>query len=235
MAYRRPAETRKDRVNQAIANYAVRDNNTPIVAEPIQPLSGRFFVWYGWKDARRSGVFPKYTGKLRSLQCSHMFKNGNRCGKEVCLGTDLCVDHLQMIGISVTTKYKPNSRVVDTISRVYTNRKYNKDELVLRLLGEFLNKDDHIERYQIEDRAGPHEFGFKDGNNYLYVDTVNMSNEAVYMRVSADKKYKPNLKFKLDLIDYAEGNGIIKLHALQNIKAYESLVIHPTEGHNHTF
>ena len=31
MAYRRPAETRKDRVNQAIANYAARDSeNAPI-------------------------------------------------------------------------------------------------------------------------------------------------------------------------------------------------------------
>ena len=73
-----------------------------------------------------------------------------------------------MIGIQVTTKYKPNSRVVDTISKVYTIRPFKKDELVLRLLGEFLTKDEHKERYQDENRAGPHEFGFKDGDNYIY-------------------------------------------------------------------
>ena len=49
------------------------------------------------------------------------------------------------------------------------------------------------------------------------------------------KKYKPNLKFYLDQINYVEGNGIIELHALRNIRAHETLVIHPTEGHNHTF
>ena len=55
------------------------------------------------------------------------------------------------------------------------------------------------------------------------------------MKVSADKKQKPNLKFKLEALDYVQGTGIIELYALRNIKAYEALVIHPTEGHNHTF
>ena len=81
---------------------------------------------YGWKDERRSGVFPKFTAKLRTLQCSHMFKNGVRCQKEVCLGSDLCVDHLQMMDIQVTTKYKHESRVVNKILRVYTNRAFKK-------------------------------------------------------------------------------------------------------------
>ena len=50
MAYRRPAETKKDRVNQAIANYAARDsNNAPIIRNDPQPVSGRRLVWYGWK------------------------------------------------------------------------------------------------------------------------------------------------------------------------------------------
>ena len=62
-----------------------------------------------------------------------------------------------------------------------------------------------------------------------------MNNEAAFMKVSADRKYKPNLKFHLENLDYVNGNGIIELHALRNIKAYESLVIHPTEGHNNTF
>ena len=84
------------------------------------PTSRRFFIWYGWKNARRSGVFPLFVQKIKTFQCSHMFKNGTRCKKEVCLGSDLCVDHLEMIGIQVTTKYKPNSRVVDTISKVFT-------------------------------------------------------------------------------------------------------------------
>ena len=39
----------------------------------------------------------------------------------------------------------------------------------------------------------------------------------------------------MDALDYVEGNGIIELYALRNLKAYETLVIHPTEGHNHTF
>ena len=48
MAYRRPAETRKDRVNQAIANYAVRDKDlVPLQRNEPQPTSGRYFVWYG--------------------------------------------------------------------------------------------------------------------------------------------------------------------------------------------
>ena len=231
MAYRRPAETRKDRVNQAIANYAARNsNNVPIKRNDPQPTSGRRLIWYGWKDGKRTGIFPFGVGKVTTYQCSHMFKNGNRCKKEVCLGSDLCVDHLEMIGIQVTTKYKPNSRVVDTISKVYTIRPFKKDELVLRLLGEFLTKEEHKERYQDENRAGPHEFGFKDGDNYIFVDTVNTNNEAAFMKVSTDKKQKPNLKFKLDAIDYVEGDGIIELYALRNIKAYEALVIHPTAG-----
>ena len=58
MAYRRPAATRKDRVNQAIANYAARDSsNVPIKRNDPQPVSGRRLVWYGWKNARRTGVF----------------------------------------------------------------------------------------------------------------------------------------------------------------------------------
>ena len=119
MAYRRPAETKKDRVNQAITNYAIRDGDAvPLKRNEPQPLSGRYFIWYAWKNARRSGVFPSSLAKIKTLQCSHMFKNGTRCKKEVCLGSDLCVDHLEMIGIQVTTKYKPNSRVVDTISKV---------------------------------------------------------------------------------------------------------------------
>ena len=61
MAYRRPAETRKDRVNQAIANYSVRDvENVPLSKNDPQPTSGRFFIWYGWKNARRSGGFPNF-------------------------------------------------------------------------------------------------------------------------------------------------------------------------------
>ena len=94
-----------------------------------------------------------------------------------------------MIDIQVTTKYKPHSRVVDTISKVYTIRPFKKYELVLRLFGEFLNKDEHNQRYQEKDRSGPHEFGFKNGDNYLFVDTVQMNNEAAYMKVSADRKY----------------------------------------------
>ena len=58
MAYRRPAETRKDRVNQAVANYAARNvENVPIKKNEPQPTSGRYFIWYGWKNVRRSGVF----------------------------------------------------------------------------------------------------------------------------------------------------------------------------------
>ena len=48
MAYRRPAETRKDRVNQAVANYAVRTAATvPVIKNVPQPTSGRYFIWYG--------------------------------------------------------------------------------------------------------------------------------------------------------------------------------------------
>ena len=46
MAYRRPPETRRDRVNRAIENYAARDPNiTPGLRNEPQPLSGRFFIW----------------------------------------------------------------------------------------------------------------------------------------------------------------------------------------------
>ena len=89
MAYRRPAETRKDRINQAVANYSVRTAATvPVIKNDPQPTSGRYFIWYGWKNARRSGVFPLFVQKIKTYQCSHMFKNGNRCKKEVCLGSD---------------------------------------------------------------------------------------------------------------------------------------------------
>ena len=90
-----------------------------------QPRSGRFFIWYGWNDDRHTGEFPRYVAKILTHQCSHMFKNGVRCQKEVCLGSDLCVDHLNWIGIEAKAKYKPKSNVVDTISRINTNRASN--------------------------------------------------------------------------------------------------------------
>ena len=95
-----------------------------------------------------------------------MYQDGTRCKNEVCLGSDLCVQHLEYVGISVTTKYKRGSRVVDKISRVYTKRFYKKDELVLRLYNEHLSSQDHIDRYQRADRTGPHEFGFKHNGEY---------------------------------------------------------------------
>ena len=55
--------------------------------------------------------------------------------KRFFLEVILCVDHLQMVGISTKSKYKygATSRVVDKILRDFTNREYKKDELVLRL------------------------------------------------------------------------------------------------------
>ena len=38
MAYRRPAETRKDRVNQAIANYAARNSDNVPFKKMIHSL-----------------------------------------------------------------------------------------------------------------------------------------------------------------------------------------------------
>ena len=124
------------------------------MANQPQPTSGRYFIWYGWYDSKTS-KYPIFSTKIVTLQCSHMYQDGTRCKNEVCLGSDLCVQHLEYVGISVTTKYKRGSRVVDKISRVQTNRFYKKDELVLRLYNEHHSLQDHIERYQSADRIGP--------------------------------------------------------------------------------
>jgi hypothetical protein len=100
MAYRGPKETKQDRINHAIANYQTRDDNdVTVIRNDPQPRSGRYLIWYGWKDDRTTGEFPKHVIKILTFQCSHIFKNGIRCRKEVCLGSDLCVDHLNWIGI----------------------------------------------------------------------------------------------------------------------------------------
>ena len=163
-------ESWEERAIRARQQYALRTNdddvdnplNAPLQANPPMATSGRYFIWYGWKD-RKTGKYPTFTAKIQVLQCSHIFKNGDRCKKDVCLGSDLCVDHLQMVGINTLAKYKygATSRVVDTIQRVYVNREYQKDELVLRLYHEVLLLEEHLRRYQLDDRTGPHEFGFE--------------------------------------------------------------------------
>jgi hypothetical protein len=111
----------------------------------------------------KTSKYPIFTAKIVVLQCSHIFKNGDRCKKDVCLGSDLCVDHLEMVGITTISKYRyrATSRVVDTIKRVFVNRDYQENELVLRLYNENLTLQQHLERYQRDDRTGPHEFGFE--------------------------------------------------------------------------
>ena len=137
--------TFQERAANARTQYANRvQNDIPVQTNTPQPISGRYFLWYGWFDARVAD-YPIFYTKLVTLQCSHIFPNGTRCKKEVCLGSDLCVQHLELMGVSVTTKYKHHSRVVDKISRVYSNRYFKKDELVLRLYGENHSLQDHID------------------------------------------------------------------------------------------
>ena len=89
MAYRRPAETRKDRINQAVANYSVRTAATvPVIKNVPQPTSGRYFIWYGWKNARRSRVFPSFVSKI------------NHCNVVTCL--KMVIDVKKKYALEVT-------------------------------------------------------------------------------------------------------------------------------------
>jgi len=231
-------ESWQERSIRARQQYAARNNplNAPLMARPPMATSGRYFIWYGWKD-RKTSKYPTFTAKIQVLQCSHIFKNGDRCKKDVCLGSDLCVDHLQMVGINTLAKYKygATSRVVDTIQRVYVNCEYEKDELVLRLYHEVLSLEEHLRRYQLDNRTGPHEFGFEYNGKYRFLDFVQYDNEAMYLKISTDED-RANLYFDLNNTHFEPGSSdAIELKATRKIERYEQLVINPIANHDYSF
>ena len=63
MSYPPVKESYQDRAASARDQYENRVNNDiPLMANRPQPTSGRFFMWYGWLDARTT-KFPIFQPK----------------------------------------------------------------------------------------------------------------------------------------------------------------------------
>ena len=78
-------------------------------------------------------------------------KNQHRCEREVCLGSQYCAQHLELLGIEVHMKYKygGSSDVVDYVEKVTVLRDFPKifDAIGFKLGTEFpdLKNDDQID------------------------------------------------------------------------------------------
>ena len=85
-----------------------------------QPRSARYMIWYGWKDmVRGEPLYPKFIARAYTFQCANINpKNQHRCEREVCLGSQYCSQHLELLGIKVHMVYKRGSEVVDYVEKV---------------------------------------------------------------------------------------------------------------------
>ena len=133
------------------------------------PISGRFFIWYGFRDdptnQNLNAITWKYHTQKQTYQCAHMFSNILRCHRKTVLGTDYCFSHLP--GIREITAYKSNhhSRVVDQITDVVAKEQFQVHDEVLVIRGQHLTQQEHVARYQYIDRSGPYEFAFHHASN----------------------------------------------------------------------
>jgi hypothetical protein len=171
-----------------------------------QPRSGRFMIWYGWKDTVQEPYFPGFIARAYTFQCENINpKNQHRCRREVCIASQYCSQHLFLLGIEVHMIYKCGSEVVDHVEKITVTREFPKDSIVLRLHGEFLDQAAHLERYQKKNKCGPHEFGIRDRkeNKYIYIDLVRSSNEAGYLPI----RENGNLYIDLDTINFDNPNN----------------------------
>ena len=188
--------------------YETRQPPDALPDKDEQARSGRFMVWYGWKDIIAEPFSPIFIARAYTFQCANINpKNQHRCEREVCLGSQYCAQHLYLLGIKVHMKYKYNdtSDVVDRVEKVTLEKEFPNDSIVLRLHGEFLDQAEHLERYQKKNKCGPHEFGFRDRNRdkYIYIDLCRSSNEAGYLPVRADG----NLYIDLESINFDNPNN----------------------------
>ena len=194
-----------------------------------QPRSGRWMIWYGWKDMVQDAYYPKFIARAYTFQCANINpKNQHRCKREVCLGSQYCSQHLELLGIKVHMVYKRGSEVVDYVEKVTVQKSlsdpreiiFPKDSIVLRLYGEFITQAQHMQRYQKKNKCGPHEFGFRHRkeNKYIYIDLARSSNEAGYLPV----RENGNLYIDLDTIDFDNPNNkAFNLKALIDFKGGE--------------
>jgi hypothetical protein len=198
-----------------------------------QPYSGRFFIWYGWKDKVREPIYPINYTHAYTFQCSNINPDTNlRCKREVCIGSQYCTQHLRLLGISLDVVYKANTSIIDRVRKVEITKAFDKDSIVLRLHGEFLSEEDHLKRYQKKNACGPHEFGFKARNRdkYIYIDLVRSSNEAGYLPVSDDG----NLYIDINGINFDnQVNKIFNLRAVHDLVAGEELKINSKSTNFH--
>ena len=148
------------------------------------PDSGRFFIWFGFHDdpanQNLNAVTWKYWTQKQTYQCAHMFTNVLRCHRKTVLGTDYCFSHLP--GVRELTSYKSNhrSRVVDQIVGVVAKEQFQVHDEVLVVRGQHLTPQEHLDRYQFADRAGPLEFAFHHASNppiTYYVDFAAKSDD----------------------------------------------------------
>ena len=198
-----------------------------------QPRSARWLIWYGWKDITPEPYFPRFIARAYTFQCANINpKNQHRCEREVCLGSQYCAQHLELLGIEVHMKYKygGSSDVVDYVEKVTVLRDFPKDSIILKLYGEMLNMKEHLKRYQKKNKCGPHELGFRERNRdrYIYIDLCRSSNEAGYLPVRADTG---NLYIDLDNISFDfkwdPKNIAFNLKALRDLKMNDELIINP--------
>jgi hypothetical protein len=114
-----------------------------------QPHSGRFMIWFGWKDMVQEPHYPKFIARAYTFQCANINpKNQHRCEREVCLENQYCSKHLELLSIKVHMVYKPGSEVVGHVEKVSLIKKlgdtrtvlFGKYSIVLNLYGEFIDQ-----------------------------------------------------------------------------------------------
>ena len=75
-----------------------------------QPKSGRYFIWYGWRDkvdADSPDTLPLSFMRNLTFRCAHIdLVDHIQCQKQVALCSEYCHVHLNEIGIYIDTDYK---------------------------------------------------------------------------------------------------------------------------------
>ena len=204
-------------------------NNNQWIADDNQPKSGRYFIWYGWRDkvdANSPDTLPLSFMRNLTLRCAHIDPVDHiQCAKQVALCSEYCHIHLNAIGIHIDTTYKTKSpRTIQSINGVFSTTDFSKNDIVFRIYYEDIDKDEHEARYQIPDRSGPHELVLKSktNNKFLYIDFARMASEIDFIKIDNNKG---NLYLDITPDLFNSKFNLINVRALDDINDGDQLYL----------